>query len=184
MKNITLTSLIAAILGGIYFKTFFPIILIIVYIMDTRFKNSFLFLFTIYMLIFGYFFNPSDFSILLIISMVVIPHLLILFELLLEIKQKYDKIDILIIICLLCGIPYPEIYIFGIVLLLIKRFNNFLNKKIGIILTPTIISLLIFIKHLDMLNQNIIYKILVLTGLGVILYAIYSFLNKESMNNM
>jgi hypothetical protein len=74
---------------------------------------------------------------------------------------------------------HPEIYIFGIVLLLIKRFNNFLNKKIGIILIPIIISLLIFIKHLDMLNQNLIYKILVLTGLGVILYAIYSFLNKS-----
>ncbi|AEK19247.1 hypothetical protein GYY_01800 [Methanococcus maripaludis X1] len=179
MKNITVTSLIAAIIGGIYLKTFFPILLIIFYIIDTRFKNSFLFLFTIYMLIFGYFFNPSDFSILLIINMIVIPHLIILFELLHDIKQKYDKIDIIIILCLISGIVHPEIYIFGIVLLLIKRFNNFLNKKIGIILIPIIISLLIFIKHLDMLNQNLIYKILVLTGLGVILYAIYSFLNKS-----
>ncbi|MBB6401728.1 hypothetical protein HNP92_001033 [Methanococcus maripaludis] len=181
MKNITLTSLIAAIIGGIYFKTFFPIILIIFYILNTQFKSSFLFLFMVYIVIFGYFFNPSDFSVLLIINMIVIPHLIILFELLHDIKQKYDKIDIIIIVCLISGIAYPEIYILGIVLLLIKRFNNFLNKKIGIILIPIIISLLIFIKHLDILNQNLIYKILVLTGLGVILYAIYSFLNKESI---
>ena len=93
----------------------------------------------------------------------------------------YTKLlrDVILSICLIFGMIYYEIYILGIILLLIKRFNNLLNKKIVIITIPIIISLLIAIIYTDILNQNLVYKILALTGLGVILYSIYSFLNKE-----
>ncbi|MBA2862313.1 hypothetical protein [Methanococcus maripaludis] len=179
MKKTTITSLIAAIVGGIYFETFFPALLITFYLLDNRFKNSFLYFFSAYLFIFGYFFNPLDFSIFLIIFLIIIPHLLVLFDLLIETKYKSGKLDIFVIICLISGLFYYEIYIFGIALLLIKRFNNYLNKKIVIILIPIIISLLIAIKYTDIVNQNLVYKILVLTGLGAVLYSIYSFLNEN-----
>jgi len=179
MKKATITSLIAVIVGGIYFKTFFPALLIPFYILDNRFKNSFLYLFSAYLFIFGYFFDPTSSSLFLTSFMIIIPHTMILFDLLSETKDKFDKIDVILSICLIFGMIYYEIYILGIILLLIKRFNNLLNKKIVIITIPIIISLLIAIIYTDILNQNLVYKILALTGLGVILYSIYSFLNKE-----
>ena len=179
MKKATITSLIAAIVGGIYLETFFPTILIIFYLFDNRFKNGFLYLFSAYLFIFGYFFNPMDFSTTLIIFLIIIPNLLVLFDLIIEKKYEFNKIDIFVILCLIFGIFYSEIYIFGIVLLLIKRLNKFLNKKIIMVLIPLITSLLIGIRYTDILTQNLIYRILVLTGLGIILYSIYSFLNEN-----
>ncbi|WP_459201895.1 hypothetical protein [Methanococcus sp. CF] len=179
MKNTTLTSIIAAIVGGLYFETFFPVILISFYILDTRFKNSFLFLFSIYVLLFGYFFNPLDSSILLIAAMIIIPHLTVLYELLSGIEQKYAKIDIVIVICLFLGIIYKEAFLFGSLLLLTTRFKNYFSKKIAILLIPIVLFALVLIKYSDIVNQNIIYKIMVVIGLGICMYSFYSYLNQD-----
>jgi len=102
MKIQNINSLVATFIGGLYFKTYFPIILIFIVVLQNRIPKELLFVVTIYFILFGYLFNPGLMNLSSLgpfIIMILIPHLCILKDLFeINVQKNSLKINIFILI--------------------------------------------------------------------------------------
>ncbi|ABR54104.1 conserved hypothetical protein [Methanococcus vannielii SB] len=185
MKITNMNSLISAIIGGIYFGTYLPFILVLFFIFNKidffkRFKSNTLFFYSIYIVVFSYLHDFKGIFISSIILMIIIPHTLVLLDLIDSKNFFYDTKNYLILILIIFGIFNINLFSIGILILLFFKLKNFLNKFILVLLIPILTFLIMFFKYEYFLNQNYIQKVFMLTGFGIILYSIYAFLNQKN----
>ncbi|XRP97063.1 hypothetical protein ACO3UB_00680 [Methanocaldococcus sp. 16A] len=172
--KINLTSLICAIVGGLFINFYAPIFLVFVYVLKNFNKNLSLFVFIFYLLFIGFLVSfKSLYTNWEVIFFVVIPHLLILRDML---KEVEDNQNIIVAFMLLLSYFYKYLFFILVLYLLFNAFyKEFDIRGVIIPIGFVILGIFIFWQYINLLSYDYLTQVMVLIGIGLVSFFIFLF---------
>ena len=190
--NILYSPIVLVILGTLYFTfygTYFPLVLLLIPFLEKKYPNWLFHSYSIYLIILGYTLTVSNIYIdtLNLVTYIVIPHIIMLINIIKETKinllKKYD-ILILILLLILGFFKIELIGIISIIYLIVLLYDNFsLYSSTLFILFMVLLTGSIFYIYQDILYNNPLFQILTLSGITLLMFLIISIKEmKENQN--
>ncbi|XRO75227.1 hypothetical protein ACO3TA_07595 [Methanocaldococcus sp. 28A] len=172
--KINLTSLISAIVGGLFINFYAPIFLVCVYVLKNFNKNLSLFVFVLYLLSIGFLVSfKSLYTNWEVIFFVVIPHLLFLGDIL---KEDENHQNTIVAFMLLLSYFYKYLFFILVLYLLFNAFYKELDIR-GVIIPIgfVILGIFIFWQYFNLLSYDYLSQVMVLIGVGLVSFFMFLF---------
>jgi hypothetical protein len=177
--KINLPSLISAIVGGLFVNLYAPIFLVCVYILKNVNKNLSLFVFVLYLLFIGFLVSfKSLYENWGMIFFVVIPHLLVLRDILRDDSIENPNMVFIMFILLLSYFYKYLFFVLVLIILFTAIYREFDVKRVVIPAGFVVLGIFIFWQYFNLLSYDYLGQVMVLIGIGLISFFLF-FLKKE-----